>query len=83
MNLVSYNSEDDSISINWMWLPTWVGQNAELLNRIEEELFKEFEHADVTNEVLHKMHLFVCKKVSDEVKIGGLYEWLKDIDKVL
>lgn len=31
-------THDNIVELNWMWLPTWIGQNSHLKKELEEEL---------------------------------------------
>lgn len=73
----------DTIEINWMWLPTFVGQNKPLLDKLETALREEFlTPFEATEEALDKMHDFAVGFLCKQICICGFAEYLHAIKSV-
>ncbi len=65
------------VELNWMWLPTFIGMNAQLKTEIEERLKPKLEGQPLTGDTLDKAHTevisFLLEKFPD---IKGLNDYL-------
>lgn len=65
------------LELNWMWLPTWVGMNAQLKKAIESELADSVKGKPMTEPVLdeiNEMVIDILERKSPHVT--GLREYL-------
>lgn len=70
-----------TISVSWMWLPTFIGQNQQLLKEIDRALSKEFPPPlKVDEEKLDEIHRFVIDHICGKLKIPGLRYYLEALE---
>lgn len=72
--------EPGKIELTWMWLPTWLGINADLKRQLEAHVTKEFVGQKATLDVLHHVVIeFFCAKFPE---VRGLREYLRGVEKI-
>lgn len=81
MRLVSINDEG-VCDLAWMWLPTFIGQNRALMQKLQRELAKEFSGVQAADEVLDAMHAWIINWLDNAHGIPGLREYLTAVSKV-
>ena len=81
MRLVQFD-DGGVIQLRWMWLPTFIGQNAGLLQQLRNALNKEFIHKEVNETLLDEIHEYVISWFVDKVRIRGFREYLEGISSV-
>jgi hypothetical protein len=65
------------VELNYMWLPTWIGQNAKLKKEIEEALKSKIVGKDLSEDTLNEVHEMVLQYLVDRFPaIRGLYDYL-------
>lgn len=82
MRLFERNAPN-SIGLNYMWLPTWIGMNKALLKEIEDYVTPVLLGQELTDETLCKADeaaiQFLVQKFPD---ISGLFEYLDGLKYV-
>jgi hypothetical protein len=64
----------------YMWLPTWIGMNADLKKRVERHISKLFVGSEAT---LVDMHNAVIEYLCGEFPaVLGLREYLKSVEQI-
>ena len=72
-----------SIEVRWMWLPTFIGQNSHLLQMLDKALTEEFPTPfEATEEKLDEIHSFVIDWFGTVVRVPGLTDYIRAIEKV-
>lgn len=84
MRLVQQHRDDPTVlEVAWMWLPTFVGQNSEVLKSLDVALADEFPlPLELTDEKLDEMHNFVVDKVCEKFQVEGLSAYLQAVKNV-
>lgn len=72
-------AEGNAVELNTMWLPTWLGHNAQLKRQLEQELAPRFVGKPLTDEVLEEAHQAVLEFIQRNFKIEGLFDYLDGI----
>lgn len=65
-----------TVELNYIWLPTWIGQNAKLLKEMEESLRPQIVGWELTEENLNKIHDMVLDYLVEKFPIPGLFDYL-------
>ena len=63
-------------SLNWAWLPTWVGMNTQLVREIEEEVGPVLLGRPLTQENLKLAHDKVIDYLVSKFDLPGLFDYL-------
>ena len=76
-------AKDGAIELSWMWLPTFIGQNYQVMKDLGKAWNSEFPDgvAD-TPTGLDEMHEFTIKWLSEKFSIAGLGAYLSAIANV-
>jgi len=82
MRLVNI-AKDGAVELNWMWLPTFIGQNYLVMKELEKAWREKFLKAPRTDEQMEVIHQFTIKWLQDKFKIPGLDVYLKAIENVM
>ena len=64
------------LELTWMWLPTWIGMNYRLKERLDQMLAEEIEGKRATPEVLDKLNDRVLGILAQECPLPGLVDYL-------
>jgi len=64
------------LELNWMWLPTWIGMNYRLKERLDRLLAEEIEGKRATPEVLDGLNDQVLGILVQECPLPGLSDYL-------
>jgi hypothetical protein len=70
------------VEVRWMWLPTFIGQNLELMRKLERELTTQFIGMKATEETLDMIHEWVVDRICKEYPLIGIRDYLHAIEKV-
>lgn len=73
----------DVLTVHWMWLPTFIGQNQHLLSQLDRALNMRFHPPlEVTEDLLEEIHEFTLDWLAQQVPVRGLREYLAAIRMV-
>jgi hypothetical protein len=82
MRVVQF-AKDGAAELNWMWLPTFIGQNhlvlRELGNVWDDKFAGKLEHTEQSLDMLHE---FTLDWFQEKFKIEGLRAYLAGISNV-
>jgi hypothetical protein len=80
---IAHVAKDGALELNWMWLPTFIGQNYMVLKELER-FWKDLYPEGVSNtpEELDKLHDITIDWFGQKFKIIGLSEYLSAIRHV-
>jgi|WetSurSiteA1Bulk_404760.scaffolds.fasta_scaffold74190_2 hypothetical protein len=74
------------LELNWMWLPTFIGQNYAVMRELEKvwaERYKGISFTPETEEqTLRQIHDFTIQWLSDRFKIPGLKSYLEALESI-
>lgn len=71
-------TEPGVVELNWLWLPTMIGMNAELKVRLEKKLAPQIQGLPITEESLDHIHNVVIDALCEEFHyVKGLKEYLQ------
>lgn len=70
--------------VQWMWLPTFIGQNIMVMNELGEALRKKFAgQVGKEEDLLDEVHTFILDWLSARFRnISGLREYLEAVKNV-
>lgn len=68
--------DEGVLELNYMWLPTWIGQNSTLKKEIEVVLKGKILGRPATEEVLDEAAALVVSYLSNKYQIEGLFDYL-------
>jgi hypothetical protein len=72
-------AEDSAIVLNFMWLPTWIGQNAVLKKEMEKELYPKIVGRMLDEATVDDVHKMVVDYLCIKYPIVGLRDYLDGI----
>ena len=78
----------NTLSVSWMWLPTFIGQNQQLLGELDHVLNAKFpppiapSSEDEMQSLLDEIHSFVIEYLDEKLGIPGLNKYLSAIKSV-
>jgi len=76
-------ADDGAVELNWMWLPTFIGQNHFILKELEHVWNAKFlGKLEPTEKGLDALHEFTLDWLQEKFKLPGLREYLSAIEKV-
>ena len=67
---------DRTVELNYMWLPTWLGQNMKFKREMEEALGSRIRGMELTEENLDKIQDMVLDYIVKKFPIPGLFDYL-------
>ena len=70
------------VVLNFMWLPTFIGQNPVILKELQKDLEKDFLREQVTEENLWAMHHKVIAWLEVKFPFEGISKYLHAIEEV-
>ena len=82
MRLAFYPPGTNTCEVQWMWLPTFIGQNVALMKELELELNKTFQKRLATEATLNAVHVQIISWLDKKLHIPGLVEYLEGIKYV-
>lgn len=69
--------------VAWMWLPTFLSMNSDLVTYVDEKMTEEFAGKDLSDpELQHRMHQAVIHLIQEKNPVQGLAEYLGAISNV-
>jgi len=71
--------DGSSLVLNYMWLPTWLGQNAQLKKELEEALSPELRGKEMSDETLDYAHSRVIEVICEKFPLDGLRDYLDGV----
>lgn len=75
MRVVTVNGR--VVELNYMWLPTWLGQNALFKQQLESDLREQIEGLELTERNLDKIHTMVLNYIVEKNQhVEGLFDYL-------
>lgn len=75
MRLVAVNGR--VVELNYMWLPTWIGQNAQFKQQLEGDLRSQIEGLELTENNLDKIDKMVLNYIVEKYPhVYGLFDYL-------
>jgi hypothetical protein len=77
-------SHDDPtiVELNFMWLPTFIGQNPVVLKDLRKELEGKFVKKQITEETLWAMHHTIIRWLEAKFPFDGIGKYLHAIEEV-
>jgi hypothetical protein len=79
MRLVQF-AKDGAVELNWMWLPTFIGQNQLVLRELGKAWTEKFKgQLELTEMSLDIIHEFTLDWLQEKFKIPGLRQYLSAI----
>lgn len=75
-------TDEGTIAINYVWLPTWIGMNNVLLTELGEKLMGEFKNMPITDEVLCEMDYRAKMFLIERLSMPSLRHLLDALEKV-
>lgn len=77
------NFSNGVLELNFMWLPTFIGQNYHVMRQLQDDWRKEFGTQTLaTGMALNTIHLWTIDWLCTKFPIAGLREYLKAIENV-
>ena len=73
-------AKDGMFELNYMWLPTFIGQNFYVQKQLGEALDKRFGKTPGTEDEIEE---WTIQWLTDKFKIPGLADYLKGLHKVM
>lgn len=65
------------VELNYMWLPTWLGQSAQFKRDLEVALRSEIEGLELNEDTLNRIDRMVLQYIVDHnPHVQGLYDYL-------
>lgn len=64
------------LELNWTWLPTWVGMNQALMQKIEREVTPLVQGKSLTSKELDDVSDQVINLIARECPLGGVRDYL-------
>lgn len=76
-------TKDGAIELNWMWLPTFIGQNFMVLKELEKFWKARFEKGVLfTEENLDEVHQITVDWLCEKFKIEGLKQYIEGLKHI-
>jgi hypothetical protein len=67
---------DKSVELNYMWLPTWLGQNTRFKQQLEKDLAPKIQGMELTEKNLDEISDMVLEYIVEKHPISGLFDYL-------
>jgi hypothetical protein len=71
--------EGKSVSLNFMWLPTFIGHSIHIKKELEKDLRGDIEGLELTEENLDRIHEMIIDWLLKKYPLPGLREYLDGI----
>jgi hypothetical protein len=83
MRLVHVSHDDPTVlELDWMWLPSFIGQDHALMSKLQKELKEKFGGRQIREDTLSAIHQFVLDWLDAQYAMKGLREYLAAIHHV-
>jgi hypothetical protein len=76
------HDEPNVVDLNFMWLPTFIGQNVVMLKELKKEIELEFKGQLLTEETLWAMHHAVIRWLEAKFPFEGISKYLHAIEEI-
>lgn len=84
MRLIQQDKHNPNIlEVAWMWLPTFIGQNQQLLGELDHALNARYPGPlEVDDKKLDEIHRFVIDYLCKKLHIPGLWHYLIAVERI-
>ena len=82
MKVIHFEEATKTVVLNFMFLPTFIGQNPIIQKELKVEMTKLFAGRLATPALLDEVHQWVIRWLQDKFQITGLEDYLRAIEKV-
>lgn len=81
---IIHHARDGVIEVKWMWLPTFIGQNYQVMVGLKDFLSKTYPpgKTEITEDLLDDIHSQVIAWLVVRFPLPGMLEYLKGIEHV-
>lgn len=79
---VVHVASDGQLELNWMWLPTFIGQNFVLLEELRQAVLEKFRGLALDDGVVWQIHYFALDWLVQKLNIPGLERYLGALAEV-
>lgn len=77
-----YKATDGSLSIRFMWLPTFIGMNVHMIKTLDKELTREFSGQELTAEKTKEINTWIARWLAVKFPIPGLDRFFEAVDQI-
>jgi hypothetical protein len=71
--------EKSAVVLNYMWLPTWLGQNLQFKRDLEKELRAKIVGRSIDQRTLDEIHGLIIEYICTKFPLPGLRDYLDGI----
>ena len=82
MRVVHFDEATKTVVLNFMFLPTFIGQNPIVQKELKTEMTKLFAGELATEKLMDQIHHWVITWLQAKFNIPGLDDYLRAIEKV-
>jgi hypothetical protein len=82
MRVVNFEEATGTLELNFMFLPTFIGQNPIVQKELKLDLSKRFSAKSVTPALMDEIHRWIIQWLKDKFQIAGLEKYLQAIEEV-
>jgi hypothetical protein len=82
MRVIHFDAAAGRVTLNFMFLPTFIGQNPIIQKELQKELAKMFAGKTVTPGLLDEVHTWIIQWLQNKFQIAGLEKYLQAIEEV-
>jgi hypothetical protein len=82
MRVIHFDAAAGRVTLNFMFLPTFIGQNPIIQKELQKELAKMFAGKTVTPALLDEVHTWIIQWLQNKFQIAGLEKYLQAIEEV-
>ena len=82
MRVVYFEEATGTVVLNFMFLPTFIGQNPIIQKELKVEMTKLYAGKSVTPALMDEIHCWIIQWLHDKFQLTGLAEYLRAIEKV-
>ena len=82
MRVVQFDEVTGTLNLNFMFLPTFIGQNPIVQKELKVELSNRFAMKAATPALLDEIHCWIIQWFKDKFQIPGLEKYLRAIEEV-
>lgn len=74
--------KDGVLTLNYPWLPMWLGMNNALLTRMEKDLAEKFVSRPITKTTLFEVDAVIREYICTNYPLAGLDQYLRALSFV-
>ena len=82
MKVVHLDETTGAVVLNYMFLPTFIGQNPVVQKELKTEMSKLFAGKSATPALMSEIHNWVIQWLQGKFQITGLVEYLQAIENI-